>query len=169
MKKNLLILFLIILVIVAGCKRTTKKENKEDKPTYNLSSRGGYNIDEDERDNEDIPEGDFCSNLNIDNPDKVIPIINKFLSELPEDLAGQEKMQALVEWLNIQPCINTRASIKHYSAIKTNPPTGEIQVRFVIPEFPFNRLYVMDVLWTNPMTVAGFHDLYYEHKDIDNR
>ena len=167
MKKHLLITFLIMSVIAAGCKRTTKKEKEYDKSTYNLVSRGENNIDKNEREYENFYECDLCSNINIDDPDKGIPILNKFLSGLSEDLTGEEKMQALVEWLNMQPCVNNRASIEHYSAIKTNPPIGEIRVRFSSPNFPYNRLYVMDILWTNPMTVAGFHDIYYEHITVE--
>ena len=50
-------------------------------------------------------EVEFCSNLNLEDIDKTIPIINEFLATLPEDLNNEQKLQAFTKWLTSYPCI----------------------------------------------------------------
>jgi len=110
-------------------------------------------------------ECELCQEIDAVNPNNAIPIINKFLRGLKDNLTGEQKMRTLEKWLKIQPHISV--NIEFYSSIKTNPPTGEILI--------FSKgggktyRYIIDVLWTNPMTVTGFHDIYlYEHENTED-
>jgi len=109
-------------------------------------------------------ECNLCLDFDIEKPGGSIPVINKFLSGLQNELNHEKKMKALEKWLNIQPCVFI-AKIEHYSAVKTDPPTGEIHIYFMDNEI--NRFYVMDVTMTYPMTVTGFHDLFFIHENVE--
>ena len=122
-------------------------------------------------------EEDFCSCLlnsysGVRDPEKFVPVINEFqvminefLSGIPENLSGKQKIEELEKWLNEHTCVN--AYIEHYSAVKTNPPTGEILIKFFVDRIIIG-CYYMDVLWSNPMTVTRFHDLlFYEHENTE--
>ena len=72
---------------------------------------------------------EFCSYLNVNNIDKTIPFVNEFLSGLSTDLDIEEQLQALVVWLQSQPCI-IDATIKCKSCIEISPPMSEITISF---------------------------------------
>jgi len=139
--KNIAMFFCFAVVI--GCNSLINTEKEENDP-YNLA---------------------ICLSFDFENPEKSIPVINTFLSSLPDGLTGEQKIDELKKWLNMQPCV-VSAIVDHYSAIKTNPPTGEIHLRL----FGGNRgyFYVMDIAWTNPMTITGFHDIFYTHEDYND-
>ena len=146
--------FLIAMAIaVVGCESSTKMDDDgKEEPQIEICDE-----EEDDKDN----DASFCSCVSAGEIDKTIPIVNEFLSALPETLSGEQKLQALEEWLNTHSCISD-AFIEHYSAIKTNPPTSEIHISFYK-----GQSYTMDVLWTNPMTVTRFHNVYYKHEDTE--
>ena len=109
---------------------------------------------------------DLCLNFDQDNIEKSIPLIDEFLSILPENLPEERKIRELEYWLNIQPCIGEKggAKIENFSVIKSNPPTGEIII--CLENENSDRIFkVMDISWTNPMTISRFHeyDPFYEH------
>ena len=112
-----------------------------------------------------LEECAFCP-ADVANPQRSIPVINKFLAGLSDDLTGEQKMEKLVKWLNQQSCLRSWSYIEHYSAVKTNPPTGEIWVYHLDWVEPFPTSMFMDVQWTQQMIVTGFHDLNYQHEDI---
>ena len=47
---------------------------------------------------------DFCSCLSIENINKTIPIINKFLARLPDGISKEKTFESLETWLNSFPC-----------------------------------------------------------------
>ena len=107
----------------------------------------------------------LCVDFDIENIENSIPVINEFLSALPDILSGEQKIKELEKWLNIHFCIAV-ASVEHYSAVKTNPPTGEIIIRAMDGRGVL-RAYYMDVQWTSPMTVTGFHNPFYTHENTE--
>ena len=129
--------------------------NKTNSDETNLKVEGYY---------EYLYECNLCMDFEIEKPRGSIPAINKFLSGLQNELNNEKKMKALEKWLNIQPCV-FRAKIEHYSAVKTDTPTGEIHINFM--DNGINRFYVMDVTWTYPMTVTGFHDIFFIHENFE--
>ena len=47
---------------------------------------------------------DFCSCLNLEDINKIIPIINEFLAELPNGISKEQTFESLETWLNSFPC-----------------------------------------------------------------
>jgi hypothetical protein len=47
----------------------------------------------------------FCSYANLDDFYKTAPFINEYLNTLSDDMSDEQKLQALTDWLNLQPCI----------------------------------------------------------------
>ena len=190
MKKYLLVLMPLLMalsVMTAGCSKSVQMNNEveetlpvdvksDEEPFAEENGEDGeeqqsatVKIEDDEELQPSEENGgvecddcDFCQVFDIENPVKSIPVINMFLSGLPENLNGEQKIDELEKWLNIQSCVIS-AQIQHYSAVKTNPPTGEVHVRF--GSSSTYRFYVMDISWTQPLTVTGFHDIWYHHEN----
>ena len=173
MKKFLFVLIPLFALVVfsVGCNKPFQMLNEiEDIQTSDQKSGDNEEpqpADENGEEGEPQPadENDecvFCLDLDVENPEKSIPVINKFLSGLTDDLTGVQKIDELEKWLNLQPCVLS-AEIQHYSSVKTNPPTGEFHIRF--GDGGKYRFYVMDVAWSQPMTVTGFHDIWHNHEN----
>ena len=111
-----------------------------------------------------LDDSDFCPS-DVANPQRSIPVINKFLAGLSNDLTGKQKMEELEKWLNLQPCLYG-SSIICYSTIKTDPPTGEIGISHRDWDDNLPSGFRMDVLWSQPMIVTGFHHMWYQHDDM---
>jgi len=142
--------------------QTIEMNNKDGEDSQENGENSQENGEDSQENGEEADDCEFCSCLDVENPEKLIPILNKFLAGLQDDLNGEQILRELTVWLKMQPCVGI-ANIDHYSAVKTDPPTGEIHISFSgVGRF---YLYVMDVQWTNPITVTGFHDLFYEHKE----
>jgi len=121
---------------------------------------------------ENIYSLELCTDfMDVNNPENSIQIINEFLSGLPDYFTNQRKISALERWLNMQPCV-FNAHIEHFSAVKTNPPSGEIRILFNV-ERDENGYYIgipeviIGVKWTNPMTITGFHGRHYKHENVE--
>jgi hypothetical protein len=56
-------------------------------------------------DKENPEYGEFCSYANVDDFHKTAPIINEYLSSLPNSMSNERKLQVFTEWLCSQPCI----------------------------------------------------------------
>ncbi|MBX2966345.1 MAG: hypothetical protein KF845_09385 [Cyclobacteriaceae bacterium] len=63
-----------------------------------------------DREMEFTDDVDFCSNLNLENIDKSIPVINQFLAKLPDGTSKEQTFESLKAWLNSFPC-NVNATI----------------------------------------------------------
>ena len=50
-------------------------------------------------------EYEFCMCLNDENIEQTIPIINEFLSGLPDEMDNEQKLNGLVAWLNLRHCV----------------------------------------------------------------
>ena len=50
--------------------------------------------------------GEFCLYSNVEEFHKTAPFINEYLSTLSKNWSDERKVQALVDWLNSQSCIN---------------------------------------------------------------
>lgn len=55
-------------------------------------------------------EKDFCSCLTMEDISKTIPIVNKFLAELPDTISKEKTIDTLVTWMNSFSC-NVNAKI----------------------------------------------------------
>ena len=96
----------------------------------------------------------FCSFLNTEDIVKTIPLVDKFLSSLSNNLDDAQKLQALTAWLNEQPCI-IEASVLCQSCVETNSPMSEIFISF--DDDGMTQEFVLDVSMSNPLKAAGYH------------
>jgi len=55
----------------------------------------------------EITENDdeFCLYANLEDFYKTAPFINNYLDALPNNMSDEQKLQALTDWLNSQPCV----------------------------------------------------------------
>ena len=53
----------------------------------------------------EIDNGEFCLYANVEDFHKTAPFINKYLDTLPKNMGDEQKLQALTDWLNSQPCV----------------------------------------------------------------
>ena len=103
---------------------------------------------------EDAIIEDFCSCVNLEDIDKTISLVNQFLSGLSEDLNEEQRMQALVTWLQSHACI-IDARIIFYN---TNP---NYQATNVVA-FSFNDGDVIRELMLNFSTTNRVISYYYD-------
>ena len=100
---------------------------------------------------------EFCSYVNVENFDKTILVVNKFLDGLSNNLSDEQKIQALTTWLKSCPCI-IDATILCVSCIKTLPAQSAIIITFmrdgVVKDIVFG------ISMSNPLTFAGYHEHY---------
>jgi hypothetical protein len=100
---------------------------------------------------------EFCLNFNSENMNKTIPVINKFLTGLKNNLNDEQKLQALTEWLKSHPYIND-ATILCVSCIYTLPAQSEISSS--INEDGKTEDFILDIWMSNPLIALGFHEHY---------
>ena len=103
-----------------------------------------------------VEDEKFCSNVNVENIDKTIPLINDFLKNLSNDLDNETKLQDLAAWLKAKPCI-IDANVTCNFCIKTQPKTGEITVSFDEDENTKN--FILSISLTYPLKVANFIEI----------
>jgi len=93
----------------------------------------------------------LCPYLNIENINKVIPIINDYLSNLPSSNSSAEdeqNLQALAKWLKSSPCI-IDATVLCVSCIYTLPAQSEISFSF--NEGEVTKVVTLDISMSNPL------------------
>ena len=49
--------------------------------------------------------GEVCAFINEEYIGKMIPVIDKFLSNLPKNMSNSQKLQELATWFKLQPCV----------------------------------------------------------------
>jgi hypothetical protein len=101
-----------------------------------------------------ISEDEFCSYVNLENINKTLPAINKFLKELSGDLDDEQQLEALTTWLKSFPCI-TDATILCASCIETLPPQSEILISF--DEDGLLNALVLDISMSEPLEACCYH------------
>ena len=86
-------------------------------------------------------KADFCSCITVENIDMTIPVINEFLSELPNSMSSTQKIKELVTWLKSCSCIT---NIMDYSP--------NIYISF--DKNGTTRTRILEISMSNPMKVA---------------
>ncbi|MDR2906752.1 MAG: hypothetical protein LBU91_02030 [Bacteroidales bacterium] len=104
----------------------------------------------------------LCSNINSVDINQSLPMINHYLSGLPEILDDTRKLQALIGWLKADACI-VDAEILCNSCIYTNPPMSEILLSF--KENGILKHFVFDIAMTKPLVASNYH-LHYTANDV---
>jgi len=130
------IFFLIILsAFAAGCNRVNENNESES----------------------EVDDIDFCTCVNSNFVYSAGPIINEFLSRLPDDLDDEQQMLELVAWLKSHPC-NFFVGHFYLNNIETDPPTGHIfaifDVESTIAGREGTRSVIMDVSMEKPLKIA---------------
>lgn len=138
------IVFKYVVIFFALLVASVECNNKE-----NIQSKSANNYD-------------LWELVDPENMDETIPVINQFLHDLPVNLSEEQRFLELEKWLKLQN-VFLHDPISCVSCIKTDPPTTEVKIRFVYGGRGF--FFVMDIQMTQPMTVTGFHDIFYVHKD----
>ena len=107
----------------------------------------------------EIGSEEFCLYLNSENIDETIPVINDYLTTLPNNLSDKQKLQQLTRWLKSAPCI-IDATILCESCISGlyTPTMSEIMITF--KENGIAKDFIFDILMTNPLQVAFIHREY---------
>jgi|GEM_PF-52715 len=98
---------------------------------------------------------EFCSYFNTDNRDKTIPVVNEFLSGLPDNLDETQKLQKLAACLKSCPCI-IDATILCVSCVKTLPTGSEIVISF--NENGEVKELNLCILMSNPLRAVRYHE-----------
>ena len=112
---------------------------------------------DDEPDNPDGSEEDFCLYLNSGNMDETLPIINEFLTGLPDESTEKQKLDALIDWLETFSCVR-EASIFCVSCVKTSPLQSEISISVNINNKTED--FILDILMSNPLKATRYHEHY---------
>lgn len=106
------------------------------------------------KDDQLIDSDKLCPHLNIENINKIIPIINDYLASLPSSnssLEDEQNIQALTKWLKSSSCI-IDARIICVSCIYTLPPQSEVSFTFKEGEATYE--VTLDIIMTEPLKAA---------------
>ena len=88
-----------------------------------------------------------------ENMEQAIPVMNDFLSGLPEHLDDTQKFQELSNWFKAHACAGSSSIVLCQSCIlTTTPPMAEFEVPI------FGGRYILDISMTNPLKVVGYHE-----------
>ena len=98
---------------------------------------------------------EFCACLNAENMDATLPVVNKFLSALPNALEGEEKLEILATWLKAHPCI-TDASVVSQTRAQTGAITRKIG--FAFDENGESVELILGVSMETPLKATGYHE-----------
>lgn len=106
------------------------------------------------KDNQLIDSDKLCPHLNIENINKIIPIINDYLVSLLSSNSSAEdeqNIQALTKWLKSSSCI-IDARIICVSCIFTLPTQSEVSFTFKEGEATYE--VTLDIIMTEPLKAA---------------
>lgn len=89
--------------------------------------------------NKENPElGEFCLYANVESFYETAPSINAYLYSLPRNWSDEQKLNALINWLNAQPCVinaklvseaNTFLGTPTVKSTPMQPPRGTIAIQ----------------------------------------
>ena len=105
----------------------------------------------------EIDNEEFCLYLNSENMDETMPVVNKYLEKIPNNLSDKQKLQQLTEWLKSTPCI-IDATILCESCIPYTPKMSEILITF--EENGIMKDFIYDIAMANPLQVVFCHREY---------
>jgi len=97
-------------------------------------------------------EDEFCLHLNEEDMGKTIPVVNKFLSGLSNELEDEHQLEELVAWLKTQPCIIDASVL----CVETNPPLSKILISF--DETGIIKDFIFDVSMNHPLEIVGYRE-----------
>ena len=153
----------VILLIVAGFLSCDKQSSFVETEEEDTEEPQTFAVDE-------ADDVEFCSCLDLENIYKTIPIVNKFLAGLPEDITKEEAFQSLATWLKSFSC-NIDAKILYGTdliwgseqmygvaiSVKDNETIRELELDFAVIERGGN----LEVTYSQ---IAGY--LYYKQDAI---
>ena len=106
-------------------------------------------------DAKEFNKDEFCAYVDTENIDKTIPLVNKFLSGLSDNLDESQKLQHLATWLKSCPCV-IDATIFCVSCVKTLPVGSEVVVSF--NENGEVKELNLCILMSNPLRAVRYHE-----------
>ena len=139
---------LAILLLVAGFLSCDKQSSFVEPEEEDAEEPQAFVIDE-------VDDLEFCSYLSVENIDKSIPIVKKFLEGLSTDLDDEKKLHAAAIWLKSCSCI-----IDATVAFKSNfAPNGvwESEVVISYEESGTTKYFRLEILNTRPLAVVGYY------------
>lgn len=99
--------------------------------------------------------GEFCSAISIQDHDKTLSVINKYLATQNKNLSDEQKIDKLKKWLAAKSCI-LEVNIFCISCIYTLPAQSELRIRFMIDGRSAEQ--TLDISMSNPLKAVGFHE-----------
>ena len=112
--------------------------------------------------NKNDANGVLCSYLKVADMNHAILFMDEFLSDLPDDLDKEQKLDALAKFLKLQPCIHN-ADVLLFESYDSNSLS---EIIFSFDENGITKVYVLFVSMTDPLTVACYEEFcgYYYAK-----